>query len=87
MTFEKALKILNIEDYKERILNSNSKGELIHLADYILIASTFPKGVDFRNWFEQIVKMANEKWERPESVYQHIDKLLESSINQSTPNN
>lgn len=35
MTFQEALKILDIEDYRERILNSNSNGKLFHLQQYI----------------------------------------------------
>lgn len=35
MTFDKALKILDIEEYRERIWNSSSTGELMHLTQYI----------------------------------------------------
>lgn len=79
MTFDEALKILNIEDYKERIWNSNSHGELFHILDYMTIAEAIiddPKW--FREWFEHVVKAANDSWERPESVYQHIIKILNS---------
>ena len=33
MNFEEALKKLDIEEYEERIINSNSHGELFHLQD------------------------------------------------------
>lgn len=76
MTFQEALKILNIEDYGERIMQSNSHGELFHLEQYIGLAEVAekdPKFKDgFRYAFEETVKFANEKWERPQSVYQHI---------------
>lgn len=82
MTVEEALQKLNIEDYANRIFSSNSHGELFHLYDYILIATVF-KGLDlewFRPWFEATVKAAEEQWQRPESVFQHIPKLLAESI-------
>ena len=79
MTFQEALKILNIEDYRERIYNSNSHGELFHLADYIQIADVLKDTEDasvFREDFENIVKSAEENWERPESIFQHIITVL-----------
>jgi hypothetical protein len=81
MNFQEALRILNIEDYSERIFKSNSHGELFHLEQYIRIAETL-NGNDkwFRNWFESVVKFAEENHERPESVFQHIDKLFIQSI-------
>lgn len=39
MSFREAVRILNIEDFGERIFHSNSHGELFHLVDYIAIAS------------------------------------------------
>jgi len=79
MNFQEALKILNIEDYRERIYNSNSHGELFHLADYIQIADVLKDTEDasvFREDFENIVKSAEENWERPESIFQHIITVL-----------
>lgn len=77
MTFKEALRILNIEDYSERIFNSNSHGELFFLADYIQIAEHF-KGDSkwFRPWFIAVVEEANKTWIRPQSVYQHIIEIL-----------
>ena len=40
MEFKEALKILKIEDYGERIFNSNSRGELSHLYVYGQYAQT-----------------------------------------------
>jgi hypothetical protein len=80
MNFKDAIKKLNIEDYGERIFNSNSRGELFHLKDYILIAETIEDTSWFREWFIAIVKEAEEKWERPESIFQHILKLLTEEI-------
>ena len=65
MTFKEALKILNIEDYGERIFNSNSHGELMHLVDYITLAKALPDPAPFREWFVSVVKEAERTWERP----------------------
>ena len=75
MTFKEALKKLNIEDYGERIFNSNSHGDLSHLQGYIMLAE-MPDTSWFRDWFEAVVKSAQERWKRPESVFQHIPKLI-----------
>lgn len=76
MTFKEALKILNIEDYGQRIFNSNSHGELMHLQDYIVIASVKSDLSWFRPWFEVVVMWAEKTWDRPESVFQHVLKIL-----------
>jgi hypothetical protein len=76
MTFKEALKKLNIEDYGERIFNSNSYGELFHCADYIKIAQEYEDTSWFRDWFLDVVKWAEDNWKRPQSVYQHILKIL-----------
>ena len=82
MTFNEALKELNIEDYAERIFSSNSHGELMHLSDYILIAETFTDKSWFREWFIMIVKLAEKHWKRPESVFQHIPTILDDWVEQ-----
>ena len=78
MSFNDALKKLNIEDYGERIFHSNSHGELFHLYDYIVIAKWLDeKSLPlFREWFVDIVKQAEAKWKRPESVFQHMPRIL-----------
>jgi hypothetical protein len=76
MTFKEALKKLNIEDYGERILRSNSHGELFHCWDYIWMAEPESDMSWFRGYFEQVVKFAEENWERPESVFQHMPRCL-----------
>ena len=81
ITFAEALKILNIEDYEQRIFNSNSHGELFHLQDYIIVAQLVQeKGRinEFRKWFIGLVEWTEENWKRPESVFQHIIKCLYS---------
>lgn len=78
MTFGEALKKLNIEDYAERIFNSNSHGELFHLADYIAIAEHITDASLFRPWFVAHVEYAEKNWKRPESVFQHIMKMLQA---------
>jgi hypothetical protein len=76
MTFNEALKKLNIEDYGERIFNSNSHGELFHLWDYIALAESLDDASWFRGWFIEVVAWAEKNWQRPESVFQHLSKLL-----------
>jgi len=82
MDFKSALGKLNIEDYGERIFHSNSHGELLHLADYANIVDMFDDVSWFREWFEATVKSAEEKWERPESVFQHIPRILKEHLKQ-----
>ena len=86
MGFGDALKFLNIYDYRDRIFDSNSRGELLHLTDYIMMASTFKhlyKGDlevfkdKFREEFIRVVDYTEKHWERPKSVYQHISKLID----------
>ncbi len=80
MTFKEALKILNIEEYGERIFNSNSRGELFHLRDYIVLAKFIkdsPTAISlFKKHFEEAVEDANRNWQRPESIFQHITEIL-----------
>jgi len=72
MTFNEALIKLNIEDYTERIFNSSSHGELLHLPQYIKLAEIVETPVQFRTWFIAVVDHAEKNWARPQSVYQHI---------------
>ena len=80
MNITEALKILGISEYKQRIINSNSHGELFHLYDYIRIAGTLkeqPKDLlEFKKSFEINVKHAEDTWSRPESVFQHVLKMF-----------
>ena len=78
MTFDEALKILDIEDYREAIMTSNSHGELSHLLDYIMIATICKKKKLewFRFMFLESVRMAEERWSRPESIYQHMPRIM-----------
>lgn len=82
MNFSEALKILNIEDYGERIFKSSSTGELSHLWDYMTIAETLNSEgrAFFREWFISAVEQAEKKWSRPESIYQHVLKVFNESI-------
>ena len=75
-TIEEALSILGIEEYTERIFNSNSNGELIHLYQYYTLAEILGKTDWFADWFKEMVKYAEKEWKRPESIFQYIDKLL-----------
>ena len=49
MNFKEALSYLNLEDYSERIFNSNIRGELFHLQDYIVLAEYFKENEDCLN--------------------------------------
>ena len=80
MNFKEALEKLNIEDFGERIFNSNSRGELFHLADYIMLAGVVTDSDMFREWFLRIVSFAEEQWKRPESIFQHIPAELQREI-------
>jgi hypothetical protein len=77
MDFNDALIKLGIEEYSERIFNSNSKGELFHLNQYIHLAKNLNDTSWFYEWFKYIVKYAEENWERPESIFQHIITVFE----------
>ena len=78
MTFNEALKKLNIEYYGERIWKSNSHGELFHLdqyiqlADYILVEDTSW----FREWFECVLKELNND----QLVFQMVLTVLEYQL-------
>ena len=78
MIFKEALVKLGIEKYAERIYHSNSHGELFHLADYITMAELLPEGAikKFPDWFELVVKYAEKNWDRPDSVFQHIQRIM-----------
>lgn len=80
MNFQEAIKILDIEDYGERIFNSNSHGELFHLVDYIELAKSPIKLDWFREWFISIVTQAEKSWSRPDSVFQYITQILSDNI-------
>lgn len=81
-SFEEALEILGIEDYGERIFHSNSHGELFYLLDYITLANCIEDATLFREWFEDVVRFAEENWERPESIFQHILFVFKDYIEQ-----
>ena len=84
MNFKEALQKLGIEKYSDRIFNSNSHGELFHLEQYIVLADHFEDLSWFPEWFELIVEMAEANWDRPESVFQHIGKLLSDQYKMET---
>lgn len=86
MNFGDAIKKLNIEDYGERIFNSNSHGELFHLSDYVAIAEVCGEDTGwFREWFVAAVKDVEAHWKRPESVFQHMPRMLQETYRMSTP--
>lgn len=78
-TFDEAIKVLEIEEYRERICNSNSHGELSHLADYIHQAQgirNISEVLFFKAAFVSIVQWCEKNWTRPESCFQHMPKLF-----------
>ena len=77
MTFAKAMKVLNIEDFAERIFNSNSHGELFYIWDYMQLAQMPGDKAWFRPWFLGVVEMAEKNWSRPESCFQHLVRFLQ----------
>lgn len=91
INFKEALQILGIEEYEQKIFNSNSHGELFHLMDYIQIAkwakettkSEYKPSDWFKQFFEDVIDFANKNWSRPESVYQHIPKFLEQYLSET----
>lgn len=83
MTLKDALKHLSIEDYSDRIFNSNSHGELMHLADYFMFAEALKDCQDtawFREWFVAVVEFAEKHWSRPESVFQHMPRTWTETV-------
>ena len=80
MNFHEALVFLGIPEYEGRIMNSNSRGELFFIADYVAIANTLKNSEDDVSWFapcfKEVVKWAEDNWSRPESVFQHLPRLL-----------
>ena len=78
ITFYDALKKLKIEKYCDRILKSNSKGELIHTQYYFMLSDHIDSRdvSEFSKWFDKMVEFAEKNWKRPESVFQHVPRLL-----------
>jgi len=83
MTFNEALKKLNIEDFEDRIYHSNSHRELFHIYDYFQLATLSDDMTWFRPVFLQIVEQAEKHWNRPESVFQHILEILQDNFNKN----
>ena len=79
-TLPEALKILGIEEYGQRIFNSNSRGELSHVRQYFLLAEKVGTTKWFPEWFKSVVESAEKEWERPESVFQHISRILSEQL-------
>ena len=83
ITFQEALDILGIRKYEERIWNSSSTGELFFIADYVALAEIGADWVWFPEFFEGMVAYAEENWERPESVFQHVLSFLKDTYNEN----
>lgn len=76
MSFKDVLEILGIEKYEQRIMDSNSYGELFHLQQYVNLSKIVGKTDWFPIWFDGVVDSAEKSWRRPESVFQYIEKIL-----------
>lgn len=85
MTFKEALAKLNIEDYGERIFNSSSHGELMHLWQYVALAENLSDATWFRDWFVALVKGAEAHWQRPESIFQHVLRAFNEDLKDGVP--
>ena len=79
-TFEESLEILGILEYQDRIMQSNSHGELFHILDYMHLANVVTEKPEIKEKVTKAihgaVKHAEENWDRPESVFQHMVKIL-----------
>lgn len=87
MTFKEICATLGIEDYSSRIFSSNSHGELMHCWWYAEMAKKRLAAPEedwswFRDVFLIAVDFAEKNWERPESVFQHMDKLMPDIMEQ-----
>lgn len=72
-TFEDVYAYLQIPEFSKRIFNSNSRGELFYIYDYVEIAKQWQGSTDlFRELFLYMVKDAEATWKRPDSVFQHV---------------
>lgn len=80
--FIEALKILGIEEYKDRIFNSNSHGELFHLNDYVVMAEYLntPDDPWFGKWFRAVVEWSDKNSKNPNAVFQHIPEILKQQL-------
>lgn len=84
MTLKDVLIDLGIEQYQSRIFNSNSRGELMHLQDYLFLQQIMKAHPELRErfpeWFKETVELAEAEWNRPESVFQHILEIFRDSL-------
>jgi len=86
ITLEEVLELLGIEEYKERILNSNSHGELFHINDYFVLSQIGLPKEKFSKWFKEVVQFAEKNWKRPESVFQHILTIFKENLTNHADN-
>ncbi len=76
-----ALKVLQIEDFEERIIHSSSRGELFHIIDYISLAKSVEEDLSVATEVEVVIRdavsYAEKHWKRPESVFQHLREMFQ----------
>lgn len=84
MTFQESLKILGIEELEERIFHANSRGELMHLVDYIQVAEHWEGDEWFKDffpyWFKGIVKQCDADGKPTHAIFQHMPELLDMAL-------
>lgn len=84
MKFQKVCDKLGIGKYAERIFHSNSHGELFFIYDYMGFLEIAEKDESFAEWFpkwfESVVEWAEKEWQRPDSVFQHMPKLMQETL-------
>ncbi len=79
MTPQEAFKILNIEDYAERIFNASPSGELWYLGEYVEVAEHFQDNADwYREVFIECVEYAEANWENPELVFIQMFTIMQN---------
>lgn len=83
LSFRELCELLGIPDLCERIFHSNSRGELFHLQDYYgflhyILAQPDPPAARLHLvcMIRMSVRFAEENWERPNSVFQHMPKMV-----------
>ncbi len=80
MNFLEALKVLDLEEYEQRITHSNSHGELFHIHDYIHVAQQVEHDPELTKKVSEHIRSAvvyaKEHWQRPESIFQHLPEIF-----------
>jgi len=82
MEFKKALEILNVMDYEDRIVEATRK-DPSNLDEYVALATIFEKSenCEFREFFEAVIDHYKDT-KKPQKIYENAPRLfLEFWIN------